>query len=59
MFGLKKKSTKRLEWKIYNCNKTKYTGNYDINITLKFISFVIKTIDKSYSNFELYFNFKI
>ena len=26
-------NTKRLEWKVYICNKTKYAGNYGINIT--------------------------
>ena len=44
---------------IIYCNKTKYAGNYDINMMLMFINFLIKTIDKSYSNFELYLNFKI
>ena len=52
-------NTKRLKWKVYICNKTKYADNYGINITLMFINFLIKTIDKSYSNFELYLNFKI
>ena len=52
-------NTKCLEWKIYICNKTKYANNYGINITLMFINFLIKTIDKSYSNFELNLNFKI
>ena len=52
-------NTKRLKWKVYICNKTKYADNYSINITLMFINFLIKTIDKSYSNFELYLNFKI
>ena len=50
---------KRLKWKVYICNKTKYAGNCGINITLMFINFLIKTIDKIYSNFELYLNFKI
>ena len=50
---------KPLEWKVHICNKTKYAGNYDINITLMFINFLIKTIHKSYSNFELNLNFKI
>ena len=43
----------------YICNKTKYADNYGINITLMFINILIKIIDKSYSNFELYLNFKI
>ena len=50
---------KRLEWKVYICNKTKYADNYGINIMLMFINFLIKTIDKSYLNFELNLNFKI
>ena len=36
-----------------------YADNDGINITLMFINFLIKTIDKNYSNFELYLNFKI
>ena len=44
---------------IYIYNKTKYADNYGINITLMFINFLIKTIDKNYSNFELNLNFKI
>ena len=40
------------------CNKTKYVGNYGTNIMLMFINFLI-TIDKGFSNFELYLNFKI
>ena len=52
-------NTKRLEWKVYICNKTKYAGNYGITIMLMFKNFLIKTIDNSYSNSELYLNFKI
>ena len=52
-------NTKRLKWKVYICNKTKYAGNYDITIMLMFKNFLIKTIDNSYSNSELYLNFKI
>ena len=39
--------------------KTKYAGKDSINITLMFRNFLIKTIDNSYSNSELYLNFKI
>ena len=52
-------NTKRLKWKVYICNKTKYAGNYGITIMLMFKNFLIKIIDNSYSNSELYLNFKI
>ena len=35
-------NAKRLEWKIYICNKTKYAGNDGINITLMLRNFLIK-----------------
>ena len=54
---LKKK--KPFKAKVY---KGKYTKSWQymlLKFTLIFINFLIKTIDKSYSNFELYLNFKI
>ena len=37
-------NTKRLEWKVYICNKTKYASNYGITIMLMFKNFLIKTV---------------